>query len=228
MTIGSSSPASEKRVYLSGPMSNYENFNFDAFNSAAQWLRKGGYNHVFNPADQGWGSGDPATGELSDEEYLSFLREDIRQVASADTIVMLPGWRESRGANFELDVARRLGLDVWYLVDSGEGWALSSRDPDEGADPPAETVLQEADRLVSSDRGKTYGHPLDDFSKVTGMAKALWGRGPETAEEHAIYMVLVKLARLQSTPGHHDSVVDVAGYMKTYDMVLAERARRAA
>lgn len=217
----------EHRVYLSGPMSGYEGFNFDAFNSAAKWLRECGYHDIFNPAEQGWGNGDPTTGEVSDDEYLEFMREDIRQVASADMIVMLPGWRESRGATFELDVAKRLGLEVWYLTELGDHWALSTRDWI--AQPSkSETVLQEADRIVSSDRGAVYGHPLDDFSKVSAMAMALWGRGPETAEEHAIYMVLVKLARLQNTPGHHDSIVDVAGYMKTYDMVIAERARRAA
>lgn len=230
MTPGSLSRQAnaQKRVYLSGPMSGRENFNFDTFNSAAKWLRKGGYHDIFNPADQGWGGGDPETGEVSDAEYLEFMREDIRQVASADMIVMLPGWQESRGATFELDVAKRLGLEVWFLGDLDFGWALSTRDwmnPEKDA-TRGETVLQEADRIVSRSRGAVYGHPLDDFSKVSGMARALWGRGPETAEEHAIYMVLVKLARLQSTPGHHDSIVDVAGYMKTYDMVIAERVRR--
>lgn len=79
---------------------------------------------------------------------------------------------------------------------------------------------------VVSERGAVYGHPLDDFGKVTGMALALWGRGPQTPEEHALYMILVKLARLEATPGHADSLLDIRGYVRTYEMILAERQRR--
>ena len=90
---------------------------------------------------------------------------------------------------------------------------------------PPETILQEADRLVSDDRREDYGHPLDDFGRVTRMAHALWGRGPETEEEHAMYMILVKLAR-QVNRAKRDNLVDIAGYAKTLDLVISERARR--
>ena len=83
-------------------------------------------------------------------------------------------------------------------------------------------VTDHAKTLVNGDRGAVYGPPHIDFAKVTGMAKALWGRGPETPAEHALYMVLVKLSRLEATPGHHDSIVDAIGYLETYRMVLRE------
>lgn len=87
-------------------------------------------------------------------------------------------------------------------------------------------ILIEADSLVGGDRGADYGHPLDDFSKVVGMAMALWGRGPQTAEEHGIYMMLVKIARQANRP-KRDNMVDVAGYAATVQMCIDERARRA-
>ncbi len=90
----------------------------------------------------------------------------------------------------------------------------------------SETILQEAQRLTGGDRNADYGHPLDDFGKVTGMALALWGRGPQTPEEHALYMVLVKIAREVNRP-KRDNRVDGCGYFQTLDMIIAERARRA-
>lgn len=95
-------------------------------------------------------------------------------------------------------------------------------------EPAKRTILETAGKLVDGDRQGTYGHPLDDFSKVSGAAKAL-GIDPRSGPlHHALYMVLVKLSRLVETPDHLDSIVDGAGYFRTYEKVLDEQRRRAA
>ena len=83
------------------------------------------------------------------------------------------------------------------------------------------TCLQIADSLVDGDRQAAYGHPADDFAKVTGAAKAL-GIDPANGGplHHALYMVLVKMSRLIETPNHRDSIVDGCGYFRTYEKVL--------
>lgn len=91
----------------------------------------------------------------------------------------------------------------------------------------APSILKEADTITNLQRQEDYGHPLDDFGKVSRMAMALWGRGPETPEEHAMYMILVKLAREEHAPAR-DNLVDIAGYAKTIQMIRDERERRAA
>lgn len=82
------------------------------------------------------------------------------------------------------------------------------------------TILDEAAGLVDGDRGKHYGHPFDDFTRVSAAAKAL-GVDPRSGpRHHALYMILVKIARLVETPTHRDSLVDLAGYARTYEKVL--------
>jgi len=89
------------------------------------------------------------------------------------------------------------------------------------------TILDEAGKLVDGERENTYGHPADDFRKVTLAAAAL-GVDPvaEGTLHHALYMILVKIQRLVQTPDHHDSIVDIAGYARTYEKILERNNKR--
>lgn len=85
-------------------------------------------------------------------------------------------------------------------------------------------ILHIADGLVDGPRQEHYGHPFDDFTRVTEAAKALGIDPTSSPRHHALYMILVKLQRLVQTPAHMDSVIDVAGYARTYQKVLEAEA----
>ena len=118
---------STKKVYLAGPMRGIPEFNFPAFMSAAEFLRKQGF-FVFNPAERDIerlgvdiskgneaGSEDQAAKEHGFNLRTS-LYEDMRYIClEADAIALLPGWEKSKGANAELATALALGLSVMTL-----------------------------------------------------------------------------------------------------------------
>ncbi len=110
--------------YLAGPMSGYPEYNFPAFEKAADVLRKRRvngyaiydvlspvditralwkerYNREFNPMKDKAEWGDPIVAEM--------LKRDLAAVFEADGIVLLPGWEQSKGANIELAVAKQVG-----------------------------------------------------------------------------------------------------------------------
>jgi hypothetical protein len=91
------------------------------------------------------------------------------------------------------------------------------------ASPLAGTeILDEAFKLVSKDRQGSYGHPLDDYTKVIEIFKSLTGNDL-TVYEALLFMVSVKLARLRTnlelSKVHHDSLVDALGYLTCIKMV---------
>lgn len=88
-----------------------------------------------------------------------------------------------------------------------------------------ETVLQEAQRLITQDRNEAYDHPLDNFNRIARIWSVIFGF-EVTEEQVGLAMVGVKVAREAYMP-KRDNLVDGAGYFGTIQMVRDERERRA-
>lgn len=88
-------------LYLSGPMSGYDDSNYPAFNEAAELLRRMGYT-VLNPAED----------NHPDHQYADLLALDIADVLKCEGVAVLEGWWASVGARLEVNIAGTLGRPV--------------------------------------------------------------------------------------------------------------------
>lgn len=107
------------KIYLSGPMTGYPDFNYPEFHKNAELIRSYGY-EVFNPAECFEGNQN-----LPKEVYM---REDIKAVLDCQMVVTLPNWQQSSGALLEVEVARACGIDV---IDLQEFLILETTEKDE-------------------------------------------------------------------------------------------------
>lgn len=124
------------RVYISGPMRGYPEFNYPAFNAAAQRWRAAKLIRVpesmfasaftfvtadarhYNPAllpREDIEVLNPAEnfGGESSRDYKEYMKLDFQHVLNSDAIALLPGWEKSEGATKELLVAQTIGLKVY-------------------------------------------------------------------------------------------------------------------
>lgn len=103
------------RVYIAGPMTGKPEWNFPAFDAAAECLRQRGHEPV-NPADLDRAIGfDPSANCVSHDFLRDAMKRDLAAVCDCDAIAMLPGWEQSGGARVEWALATHLGLEVIYL-----------------------------------------------------------------------------------------------------------------
>lgn len=111
-----------KTIYVAGPMTGYENFNFPAFFAAEQKLRAEGWETI-NPAQHDLDAGyakvnDGGKVTTTDRFDLSAaLLWDLEQITCADAIYLLRGWSTSNGANAEHALAVALGKQVAYQLE---------------------------------------------------------------------------------------------------------------
>lgn len=95
------------RVYISGPMTGYEDYNRSAFMEAEKDLTDAGY-EVFNPG-----------AIIVDEDFnlKNIAIIDLVSLCECDGIYMLDGWEQSKGARAEYAVAQWIGLRRVNLYD---------------------------------------------------------------------------------------------------------------
>lgn len=91
-------------IYIAGPMTGIENYNFPEFNKAAEKFIALGY-IVENPADHGVVDG---------AEWQDYLSYDISRLGLCGVIYMLDGWKKSKGANLEFYIANTIGMKIIY------------------------------------------------------------------------------------------------------------------
>ena len=70
-------------------------------------------------AERGWAPYCPHTQSwnwenVTDLDYDDFMEIDFEWISRCDAICMLPGWRDSKGAKMEYEVAQELGLPIYY------------------------------------------------------------------------------------------------------------------
>lgn len=91
-------------------------------------------------------------------------------------------------------------------------------------DAPKDNVLAEAIALVFGDRNLAYGPPIEDFRTAASMVSIYLSRkyghkitlGPE---DIPAIMICVKMSR-QSFHPKRDNLVDIGGYVATWEWVL--------
>ena len=89
---------------------------------------------------------------------------------------------------------------------------------------PLVEQMDEVAALVKQ-RGEVYGPPEVDFGYVAQMVGPLQNC-PDRVLRHVLYMIVVKIVRLITTPSHADSWLDIVGYARTAAMIIDRRNKK--
>lgn len=188
-------------------MSGHPEFNYPAFFKMENMLRDSGIEDILNPVYI-------ANGELN-LPYDFYIRHSLQLLIKAQSIVMLNGWKGSRGAELEYHVAKTMGIPVF----TQELEPLIEESPI--TDQENIDIFAEAQNLINGARQASYGSPKQNFTAIGRIWGALLNIPDIAPEIVAIMMAGLKLAR-QSNVHKMDNLVDVIGYVGTIPLIRAD------
>lgn len=99
------------KTYISGPMAELPDNNFEAFFEAEAVLKVQGHK-VVSPARLGM------SGQHS---YQWYMRRNLQMLLQCRTIYLLRWWDQSKSARLERDVAITCGMEIMYERDEDNG-----------------------------------------------------------------------------------------------------------
>lgn len=111
-------------IYIAGPVTGYEDDNRPAFEEARERIIAAGaprYETFEELVEGYWEPTERDNISLPHDvvplnaSWTEAMRQCIRELTRADTLVYLPGSQDSRGARLEMKVARELGIPVYGL-----------------------------------------------------------------------------------------------------------------
>ena len=86
----------------------------------------------------------------------------------------------------------------------------------------AKEILEEASDLVTGSRADAYGDMVGCHQQIADLWNAFLSdklKEALGAQDVAMLMALLKIARLRVSPEHRDSVIDLAGYTAIYGAI---------
>ena len=102
-----------------------QKFRFEAVTRAAGWLL----------SEHGWNVLSPITHShpihvlypevRGDWESWKRIDTEFLQLSSRIIVLTLPGWKDSTGVTAELEIAKGLGIDLWYIHPYFDGFTLA-------------------------------------------------------------------------------------------------------
>jgi len=98
----------EYKYYISGPMTGYPNFNYDAFDNTEERLIKSG-NTCYNPAKAFEGK--------QNLDWILYMKNDYEMLLKCEHVLVIDGWDKSLGSILEVVYALSRGKRIYYLTD---------------------------------------------------------------------------------------------------------------
>lgn len=213
-------------------MRGYPQFNFPAFDAAAEHLRSSGW-EIVSPADIDRQYGfDPNHAVEGQIDMQPIIQRDIKAVLECEAIILLPGWEKSVGALAEKNIAEWAGKKVFeYARMLPEAPPKDSSGlPDSGARTQFKTGAQR-DAMA----GKGFPSDIPPCA-ITALAQ-LYEKGAEKYDRgnwrigiplsryyDAIFRHCMKAGQGLTDEDHLAAVMwNAAGWMWTYNEIKAGR-----
>ncbi len=100
---------SKGTVYLSGPMTGYQDFNVYAFDEARDHIMAAGYSVIVPGDDETYEPVEVDRMEVAPDKRTFYMRKDFLTVQVVTMVAVLDGWTESRGSRAEVPADKIIG-----------------------------------------------------------------------------------------------------------------------